>query len=974
MSLLNFLIRVAQKLDKALGLSRTKSTSSKDKVLSVASPEEKLTFFIEVLKATVDSDGDPEVVSLLLRANLDKLDDNFAQILQMWTKTCLSKMELELAQGFAASIINFSDLLQEFPLGDQVSNLEIAIIGYEAAATVFSQQAFPQDWAMTQVSLGNAYRKRIKGNQAENLETAIRCYLAALGEYSREAFPQDWARTQVSLGNAYCNRIMGERAENLEAAIRCYLAGLQEYSRKDFPEQWAQIQNNLGNAYLFRIRGKRAENLEAAIGYFSNALKERNREALPEKWAETQNNLAIAYRNRILGEQAENLEQAIVYYLAALEEYSREKFPQDWAMIQNNLGNIYFFRILGEQAENLEQAIVYYLAALEERTREALPEKWAETQNNLGVAYCERIRGKLTENLNTAIYYFSAALEVYTHQVFPRKYLETKSNLGFAYKDAQQFPDAYTTFATAIDTLESLRSEILSGSGSEQDKQKLAEEWNKCYQTMVEVCLTLDNPTEAVEYAELSKTRNLAELILKRDSKTIFPPDVFAQLEQLRDEIAAGQYQLQNGIVENPKTLAQHLQKLRQQQNELQDRYLSVGYGFNLEQFQANLDAKTVIIEWYVTSTALETFIITCKSLQRLNTSQSSKKLDALIDWNNEYLNTHYNNKIEWINTLTSRLSYLAEILQIEDILKLIPKNCSRLILIPHRYLHLLPLHVLPLANGELLCEKFSNGVGYIPSCQLLQQVQKRKRPNCASIFAIQNPTEDLVYTDLEVESILNLFPSHQVLPYKQATKDALLEQIPKLKDANFIYFSCHGSFNFNSPLDSCLKLAESVDENNNLDLSKCLTLSNLFERDFQLDNCRIVVLSACETGLVDFTNTSDEYISLPSGFIYAGSTCVVSSLWTVNDFSTAFLMIKFSQNIKAAMADNGDFSVAVELQKAQIWLRDTTTAEFKEWASKLKLVPEQAKNIEESLNWFDSNEQPFQNPYWWAAFCATGQ
>jgi large exoprotein involved in heme utilization and adhesion len=66
----------------------------------------------------------------------------------------------------------------------------------------------------------------------------------------------------------------------------------------------------------------------------------------------------------------------------------------------------------------------------------------------------------------------------------------------------------------------------------------------------------------------------------------IFPPEVFTQLEIYRDEIAVGQYQIQNGKAENPQTLAQHLQKLRQQRNELQNRYFPVGYGFKFDSFQ----------------------------------------------------------------------------------------------------------------------------------------------------------------------------------------------------------------------------------------------------------------------------------------------------------------------------------------------------------------------------------------------------
>jgi CHAT domain-containing protein len=100
----------------------------------------------------------------------------------------------------------------------------------------------------------------------------------------------------------------------------------------------------------------------------------------------------------------------------------------------------------------------------------------------------------------------------------------------------------------------------------------------------------------------------------------------------------------------------------------------------------------------------------------------------------------------------------------------------------------------------------------------------------------------------------------------------------------------------------------------------------------------------------------------------------VVSSLWTVDDLSTAFLMIKFSRNLQSAIAESGDFSVAVELQKAQKWLRNATTAELQTWANDLKLSSEKVqKNYETLVDWFDANEKQFQNPYHWAGFCAIG-
>jgi CHAT domain-containing protein len=114
------------------------------------------------------------------------------------------------------------------------------------------------------------------------------------------------------------------------------------------------------------------------------------------------------------------------------------------------------------------------------------------------------------------------------------------------------------------------------------------------------------------------------------------------------------------------------------------------------------------------------------------------------------------------------------------------------------------------------------------------------------------------------------------------------------------IHFSCHGYFDFDNPLKSCLKLADAdvysisensqylqIDKNHAIDLNKCLTLSDIFRLNFS--QCRLVTLWACETGLVDFRDITDEYIGLSSGFILAGAACVVNTRWVIDDFSRIF-------------------------------------------------------------------------------------
>ena len=272
--------------------------------LQSLSQEEIQTYFqflMEIMQATAESRGDAQVIYPLLAENTDKLDGMLAEILLLWGTNTLREAEVDEAEYLAAVIVEFGNLIQQFPLGDKASNMEIAIKGYKVALNVRNREAFPEDWAMTQNNLGNAYLYRIWGERAKNIENAITALTAALTIYTREAFPQDWAMTQYNLGNAYRDRIRGERAENIENTIAAYTAALTVRTREAFPQDWAGTQNNLGLAYSTRIRGEKAENIEHAIAAHNDALTVISREALPYEWADTQDELGISYHERIRG-------------------------------------------------------------------------------------------------------------------------------------------------------------------------------------------------------------------------------------------------------------------------------------------------------------------------------------------------------------------------------------------------------------------------------------------------------------------------------------------------------------------------------------------------------------------------------------------------------------------------------------------------------------------------------------------------
>jgi len=346
------------------------------------------------------------------------------------------QQSLEIARNLkdglreAAALGRLGNLYQQYPQGDRASNLEEAIAFYTAAFSVYTRDAFPENWAQTQNNLAIAYTYRIRGERADNLEMAIASYTAALSVYTPEAFPQDWAQTQHNLAIAYSNRTRGDKAENIEVAIASYTAALSVLTPEAFPQDWTQTQNNLAIAYTNRIRGEKAENIEVAIAYFTAVLSVLTRDAFREYWAITQNNLATAYRNRIRGDKAENIEVAIASYTAALTVYTRDAFPEYWAQTQNNLAIAYSHRIRGDKAQNIENAIAFYTGALSVLTRDAFPEYWAQTQNNLGEAYINRIRGEKAENIELAKKCYENALTVRTREAFLQEHTETLFHLG----------------------------------------------------------------------------------------------------------------------------------------------------------------------------------------------------------------------------------------------------------------------------------------------------------------------------------------------------------------------------------------------------------------------------------------------------------------------------------------------------------------------------------------------------------------
>ncbi|WP_354634797.1 CHAT domain-containing tetratricopeptide repeat protein [Planktothricoides raciborskii] len=929
---------------------------------------------------------------------------NLDQALAHYSEAAQIMRRLGLEKYLAGTLDNLGNThFNQAELGiNPAANLDQALAHYSKAAQIRRHLGLEKDLATTLTNLGDGYQTQAKLgiNPAANLDQALAHYSEAAQIRRHLGLEKDLAPTLTNLGLAHWNQAeLGiNPAANLEQALVHHSEAAQICRRLGLEKALAGTLNNLGLAHLIQaeLGINPAANLEQALVHYSEAAQIRRRLGLKKDLAGTLDNLGNAYRTQAeLGNPAANLDQALAQYNEAAQIRRRLELEKDLATTLTNLGNARWTQSkLGiNPVANLDQALAHYNEAAQIRRHLRLEKDLAATLNNLGVARWTQAELGINPaaNLEQALAHYSESAQIRRRLKLEKDLAGTLSNFGLAYKAQSRLSgnsssqkqkaleNASGSFQDALEQVEYLRGEI--GADSEGYKRNFNEQWNKVYLGMVEVCLELGRYQDAIEYADRSKARNLTELIATRDMYPSgeIPAERRQRLQELRQAISEEDRRLK----QDPNPDYTYITQLRE---EFQAKYPYKPLKFS--DIQSLLDDETVILEWYVLDDKFLTFTLTNQTLHLWTSSPEDRQ--NLINWTNTYINDYRRLKSDqWREVLPQHLEQLPKILHLDEILQNLFKNfpnCKKLILIPHRFLHLFPLHALPVATGEgegqFLQDLFPKGVAYAPNCQVLQQAQNRQRPHFNRLFAIQNPTQDLHFTDMEVEAIQSLFNSHQVLKHDEAEKAAIDGET--LKNAHCTHFSCHGYFNFQDALKSALILAKSeftpppptddpsrylpLKDNKLLDLQKCLTLEDILRLD--LTNCRLVTLSACETGITDFTSTSDEYIGLPSGFILAGSPNVVSTLWAVADISTAIFMIQFYQTLQQS-----DLSVVLALRQTQTWLREATVQDLLNWVDSCTVIsPKRREEMKEIIDSYPMDYQPFESPYYWAPFCAIGQ
>ncbi|MDT9249941.1 CHAT domain-containing tetratricopeptide repeat protein, partial [Limnospira sp. PMC 1280.21] len=848
--------------------------------------------------------------------------------------------------------------------------------------------------------LGEIQRNRGNWEEAERLYQQCLAIETELGD--RKGMATSWGQ----LGDIQQNRGNWEEAERLyqqSLALRTELG-----DRAGMASSWGQlgdIQRNRGN-------WEEAERLYQQ--YLEVMTELGDRAGMASSWGV----LGDIQRNRGNWEEAERLYQQYLEVMTELGD--RKGMASCWV----SLGDIEKNRGNWDEAERLYQQSLALSTELGDR------KGMADVYNELAFVYQHFNR------IPEAIAAWKEGLTICPPEQFPLEALELGRRLGDAAFEIEDWETAIYGYEAAIEAVETR----CTFTDSYSEKQKRREAALDLYPQLVQACINGGDIGKALASVERSKSRNLIELLSNRDlyPKGDIPPEILRQLDKLRREVTAKQRLIEtletptnpdnqdigglgqrgssaaNFTPEVMNSLRQEYEQAQQDLTRLLETINTYDPNFSLTQrvqpiqfskIQELLDKDTLLMQWYLSPQGIYTFIVRGETGEISVHLSPPENLEQLQELRETYLQTYQrHHSDDWETNLDHFLRRLRDILELPQLLAQIPPTYRRLIVVPYRELHLFPLHALPLGDDdepEYLADRFPLGVTYSPSCQFLEVSQRqRKTSNRQRFFAIQNPTEDLDYADLEVDAILANFSTNASrLTRQQASKTSLKENPHRqaFQEADYLHFAGHGAFNFNSPLLSPLVLAGakiSVSDTEGqtlceettpsepaetrflpwrkgtqIDLSKCYTLGELFELD--LPACRLVILSACETGLTDFSPELEEYISLGLGFLYAKATNVICSLWAVNDVSTAILMVKLYEEMQTQP------SVALALKQAQEWMRAVTKQELTAWLNEQDSAgnPYPKAKLRERLRlgFKPASYRPYQHPIHWGAFCAIG-
>lgn len=685
-----------------------------------------------------------------------------------------------------------------------------------------------------------------------------------------------------------------------QKALWCYERSLK--IKQEFSDRQGEgtTLNNMGLIY-------------GLIGDFQKALN--NFEKSLRLAVETGDRQGEAFYLSNLGNVHDNLgepRKALQFYEKSLEIRQQIGDLKGEADSLNNMGLI--FRSMGEY----EKALAYFDRSL--KIRQQLGDRQGESISlgNKGTIY------HCLGEYEKALEYNGKSLKLAEAVGNLDEVYKAYFNLALTYESMDRADRAIDCFVNSIKALESIRGRL----AVEEHKTTFMKDKTDAYEHLIHLLKEKGRTEEAWQFTERAKARTFLDML--GNQKICFrgkaDPELVRKEEELDNAIT-----MARAVIEKENNL-ERIKELALQRDALQKEYeetleklklsnpeyasLKAVEVAALGEIQRALDHDSLILEYFTGRSGSYVFIIGRDSFEMVEIPETQEEIRAMV--------------ISLRKQIITKSSVDDDIVSLSGIL-LPPAvrakidGSKRLIVIPHGPLHYLPFSMLKDNKGEYLIT--SREILTEPSASVwkLCLAKKRVYGDAVAGYALGDRpvsfkkdgeggargtivlSPELVRSGLpplpatkdEVESIGALFPNAIILMGSDMTSAKVEETI---KGKTIIHFATHGILDTLHPLFSGLVLSDRI-----------LTTADIFTLDI---SSNLVVLSACNTACGEMS-TGDEIVGMSRAFIYAGSSMVMASLWSVFDESTAALMKYFYQGFRKGKTE------AAALREAQLALME---------------------------------------------------
>ncbi len=591
-------------------------------------------------------------------------------------------------------------------------------------------------------------------------------------------------------------------------------------------------------AELSKDKLEKIINLNLCINHFNNI------ENIPDEYYVTQVKFNTAYAKFQLSKLEKNKEKELLK--DSLDLLEQSKYFYENTPMQNN---DYFY-----------PCVLLYLA---------------KTKKQLDI-----LDNYISESYQDIEKMLLKSLEYYKKNKNKERIINCYFELGELFFIIGNYEQAYKYLKIGIDLIEIMRDSI----SNFNVKKKLIESNNKLFELIILSCYFLDKNDEALKYVELSKHRIFLDKIIENQFKDSIKPikkEIIYELNNIKSKINIYSKKLINcdkyefKLSHNYKKFSKlkkiqeyYLLRIKHNYPDYYDYYFNYSFDYN----QIDLKDKT-IIEYYYTKEILLIFLIENNKIIVEKLNLKNYQLLEFIKYFEDKIN-----ESKSLREIDSKIIKEIDII-LKELFNILIKpikheiNNKKLIIIPYKKLHNIPFYCLKSNKNYVIDEYLITIAQSGASIKYLENIPINKDYKKSLVIGIQD--ENLSYTEEEAKFISEILNTNPIIN-ENATRGNILNLI---EEKEIIHYAGHGLFDNENPMLSHLKLND----------------GNLYVKDIEGKNIKseLIVLSACETGIVGVDNL-DEADSFISHLQIDGVKYIIASLWAVFDDSTKDLFKEF--------------------------------------------------------------------------------